>query len=121
VADLWEGYIHEQGFIRPHLSHRHDLHLKQMGGGLDNLSTNKMLTPNISLRSCLAKQLRDVCDAGVTHHLLLLLTAICKRVICESTGEANNGVWSWRSKDPYSSYINPACRMSSDLDKEHSN
>ena len=30
-----------------------------------------MNTPNISLRSCLAKQLRDVCDAGVTHHLLL--------------------------------------------------
>jgi hypothetical protein len=42
-----------------------------MGGGLDNQLTNKMLTPNISLRSCLAKQLRDVCDAGVTHHWLL--------------------------------------------------
>jgi hypothetical protein len=71
VADLWEGHVHEQGFIRPHLSHRHDLHPKQMGGGLDNLLTYKMNTPNASLRSRLAKQLRDVCDAGVTHHWLL--------------------------------------------------
>jgi hypothetical protein len=58
-----------------------------MGGGLDNLLTNKMLTPNISLRSCLAKQLRDVCDAGVSHHWLLLFLKTNKRVVCEHTAK----------------------------------
>jgi hypothetical protein len=77
VADLWEGHVHEQGFMRPHLCLRHDLHPKQVGGGLDNLYYYyKMLTPNASLRSRLAKQLRDVCDAGVTHHWLLFLLRI---------------------------------------------
>ncbi len=73
MADLWEGHVHEQGFMRPHLCLRHDLHLKQVGGGLDILLTNKMLTPNASLHSRLAKQLRDVCDAQ-RHTSLVVIT-----------------------------------------------